>query len=384
MGKEFELNCPAAFICLGSIIATASKNHLDALDWLRGVAILGVACFHTLLPAFGTMQPPWNGNWRFPTLTQGSVPGPFNAFIFGWVGVPIFFALSGFCIHYGTVVAGKFSAPAFFARRFFRIFLPYWIALAFFSFIWPGTGRDWFQFLMHAAMLHNFSPETVWGINGSFWSLATEVQLYVLYPILLAWIGRGGWRSALLVTGILGLALRCLYGLSILADATNPWLRVLTASPIYYWFDWAFGAFAAECFLQRKPLLNGRAALALFVFGILSHFHKFTSAFTSVAFSVGTSLAFPLIIVRPLSPRHPLVLLGLCSYSLYLWHEPFIIGAGSILRGLGWAPMKISVALLGGILLGAIICWQLYRLIKIPSIRLGKALLRKRESANKL
>ena len=51
--------------------------------------------------------------------------------------------------------------------------------------------------LSHLFLVHNFNPDWYYGINGAFWSIAVESQLYVLYPVLVALASRRGWPLAL-------------------------------------------------------------------------------------------------------------------------------------------------------------------------------------------
>jgi peptidoglycan/LPS O-acetylase OafA/YrhL len=83
------------------------------IDVLRGVAILLVVAYHSLGPVWGWYVP-WSGWTRdFSGLSS------FSALFFylmslGWVGVPLFFVISGFCIHYSFLRSPGFSAGQFF------------------------------------------------------------------------------------------------------------------------------------------------------------------------------------------------------------------------------------------------------------------------------
>src|SRR5262249_45093449 len=108
-------------------------------------------------------------------------------FSMGSLGVPMFFVLSGFLIHYTFSRSSNQNTLGFLVRRFGRIYPPYLAALLVFSvaygFFWTAGGRG--QVLSHAFLVHNFSDRNFFSINGSFWSLAHEAQFYLLYPLLL-------------------------------------------------------------------------------------------------------------------------------------------------------------------------------------------------------
>jgi peptidoglycan/LPS O-acetylase OafA/YrhL len=102
--------------------------------------------------------------------------------------VPLFFVISGFCIHYSFLRSGEFNGRQFFWRRFWRIYPAYIVAVLIFSItkpaaIWPPMSS--LQVVSHVLFFHNVTFETFFGINSSFWSIAVEVQLYLLFPVLL-------------------------------------------------------------------------------------------------------------------------------------------------------------------------------------------------------
>src|SRR5579859_6331331 len=112
--------------------AVVTKNpdqHVEMLDFIRGIAILAVLVFHTLGLTFGYDALPWHGWWR-------DFSGSFSFLCFlpvallAQAGVAIFFVVSGFCIHVSFQRQGR-QWGSFFTRRFFRIYPPYLLAVAF-------------------------------------------------------------------------------------------------------------------------------------------------------------------------------------------------------------------------------------------------------------
>ena len=105
------------------------EAHIAFLDHIRGFAILSVFVYHCFGAAFHFSKLNWNG-W-FPDFhTRGSFLA--LPFTFGWAGVPIFFVVSGFCIHLSHRRSSRKDMATFFTRRFFRIYLPYLVALLIF------------------------------------------------------------------------------------------------------------------------------------------------------------------------------------------------------------------------------------------------------------
>lgn len=164
-----------------SEIVHPAAGQILALDGLRAIAILLVIATHTsseYLVAGG------RSTWlaRLP-IVQG-----------GWVGVDLFFVLSGFFIGnqlWREQQTGHVSVGRFILRRGLRIWPLYFVVLATVLVlrIGTGTGAPW----PDAFFMANYFGERV--IPGS-WSLATEEQFYILVPTLV-WLGlRRNWSLA--------------------------------------------------------------------------------------------------------------------------------------------------------------------------------------------
>ena len=152
-----------------------SKVHLPALDTLRGVAIV-VVLFHNLsiFVGHGTL---FDKLW--------------NAFVeAGWVGVQLFFVLSGFLIT--GILVDEREAPrairVFYVRRVLRIFpLYYALLLVYFVVLpplFPVLQRPFAETIWYWLYLSNWSW-LVYGILpgvGHLWSLAVEEQFYIVWP----------------------------------------------------------------------------------------------------------------------------------------------------------------------------------------------------------
>jgi peptidoglycan/LPS O-acetylase OafA/YrhL len=298
--------------------------HLPQLDVLRGVAIVGVLLFHCL----GCSYKPWQVHPR-----QLDLPSvlryPLSC---GWAGVSLFFVLSGFVIHYATLGSGSFNIGSFYSRRFFRIYPPYLLALSCFAAIDFHGGlvkhatlfRD---VLAHVFVVHNLFSSTYYGINPSFWSLAVEIQFYLLYPLLLLiWRRIGPGKTLLAVLGVSILYRAIGYCITNWAeDVSLPfWLNTPSL-----WVDWVMGAYLAEKYCNgqkvfHRPLLWTTVFLALFV---ATDLFKPTSVLSFTVASVLGVIAIEACLHVRQNPRPlfaPLGTLGLCSYSIYLYHQPLL------------------------------------------------------------
>ena len=361
------------------------ERHIDFLDPMRGIAILFVFAYHSLGTAFGQDQLPWGRLFSTFDVPRSFIP--LLPVTFGWVGVTIFFVVSGFCIHLSFSRQPQW--PVFFKRRFFRIYPPYLVTLLFFALVYPmsrihfTSREDAWQFLSHLVLLHNLDGRWVFGINPAWWSIAVEVQLYALYPVLIALARRFGWRRTLMGTAAIELALR-LTGNVLYSLHGTGFPRWVCDSPFFFWFSWALGAFVAELYLRGKCLPVPRATLCALG----------ASAVACKYFMPLTSMTFPLfalvtagIITRLLQNTdrqlpipafflEHLRRVGLWSFSLYLVHQPLIFAVPKIAA---WVTSGtyIHPLLMFGLCLSswfaivpmARVCYQLFEL---PGIAFGK------------
>lgn len=202
----------------------SNSDRLPGLDLLRSMAIIWVMLFHSFL--LGGLGPNWSWLSRF-----------------GWMGVDLFFVLSGFLI--GTQVltplarGQKLSYGDFYLRRALRILPAYWAVLLLY-WMWPAfreaPGMEpWWKFLTFIVNLNiDYTRNTAF---SHAWSLCIEEHFYWLFPVLAVTLLRrpAMWKfaslCAVLVLG--GVALRAaiwIHGM----DAEPPLTRNWFVEDIYY------------------------------------------------------------------------------------------------------------------------------------------------------
>lgn len=162
-----------------SSAADAGHSRLETLDGLRFVAALAVLLYHYAFRA-------WNmdaaGVIQYPVL------GPISQY--GYLGVDLFFMISGFVI---LMSASKGGAGAFVLSRVVRLYPVYWFCAAatfvFLSF-WTAAGEGWptiGDLLMNLTMLQSLFG--IGHLDGSYWSLIVELHFYLIIVIVL-WVGQ--------------------------------------------------------------------------------------------------------------------------------------------------------------------------------------------------
>jgi peptidoglycan/LPS O-acetylase OafA/YrhL len=307
------------------------------LEGLRGLAILLVLGFHAALPGF-------NG---------------------GFVGVDVFFVLSGFLIT-GLLIreretAGAISLRNFYVRRARRILpaaivvlvvtlvaaiavaspidLPRFADDAAASALSVGNMRFALQSMDYFSATVSPSPFL------HYWSLGVEEQFYLVWPALLIFTARGA-RPALAVAGALALvAVLSLLTAVVLTDAAAPW--AFYSLPSRAW-QLAIGGFLAAVPLQRAGRLIGAVLSVTGWLGLAAVLASGVFLIDASTPYPGTAAILPTLGAAALvaggtrrgSPgallaTAPLRFLGRISYSLYLVHWPVFLLAAPALAAIG-------------------------------------------------
>jgi len=291
------------------------------VDGLRALAVVPVILFHAGFPAFAG----------------------------GFVGVDVFFVISGYLIASIIVEemrSGRFSFIQFFERRARRI-IPalYAVLIATIPLGWlfmlPDNFENFGQSVVATVAVSNnillLKTSGYWDLANEFkpllhtWSLGVEEQFYLFFPlILLALVGRGARTTAWVLAG---LALASLVGAQWFV-ATKP-LVAFHLLPMRAW-ELLLGAIFAVTRRPDRPhqVAGGGVGAALSWTGLLLIvapvflFDESTPfpGVTALAPTVGTLLVLMFasegnMVGRLLSTR-ALVGIGLASYSAYLWHQP--------------------------------------------------------------
>ena len=305
------------------------------IQGLRGVAILLVVLYHAGVPYVSA----------------------------GYIGVDVFFVISGFLIT-GLLLreqetSGRIDLGEFFARRMRRL-LPAAILLIAFvvvtsHVVYPPLERQPIHSAARAAAVYLanlwFAGRAIDYLAGDassnpllhMWSLAVEEQFYIVWPILIAAVVRFGSASTLrqrllAVVGSVTLVsfLYCLW----MTWQSQPW--AFFGTPFRAW-EFGLGALVAiaGARLQALPQSGmralGFAGMALVIGGaLLIPRHGLFPGFLALAPSVGTAMVLSSLLGSApsllgwLLRAWPLVRLGDISYSLYLWHWPLLVFAAVI------------------------------------------------------
>jgi peptidoglycan/LPS O-acetylase OafA/YrhL len=367
-------------------------SHLYKLDVVRGFAICFVFLLHCYMPFLnGPIEVTIDDGHAFANLIGKEwhlILLTITPLGYGWTGVQLFLVISGFLIHlsYLKNKNNTFDFKKFFIRRFFRIYPPYLIILLFLAFtynrdILKNPEKLW-DFLSHLFMTYNLSDKTFFSFNAAFWSLALELQLYILYPLFLYIRYKIGIHKLLFLLLAFYFIITIILHQAVLTD----FYTSLQTFVLRNWVIWGLGAFLAERYFNGEQLfkVSGKI-LILFLLTVsitkLSIYSIKISDLLWAMFYV-TMLNYYLNISRkiPLLWEKRLMDIGECSYSMYLVHQPIIgIFVGSI-SILGLSLTRPTFHILDGLGIFFIVyvfSKGYYHLVEKKSIEVGKMIIDK-------
>jgi peptidoglycan/LPS O-acetylase OafA/YrhL len=290
------------------------SNYIPCLDGLRCVCVLAVIIYHCIR-----------------TYLVG-----------GWVGVDVFFALSGFLIT-STLMrewqnSGTISLSKFYLRRMVRLMPALYVMLTSIVVVLfvSGAGEDQYKMVLVSSVnLMNWSRALHWGFDGYLghtWSLAIEEQFYLFWPplcLLILMIGDRKWLKIM----ALAVAMICLCVRLAIFNGEN-------FERIYNGFDTRadsliFGCFFAclgsKIILPRFCYQNFLPASFLCLVGFYVNHQDvwlYTWGWSVIAFAsawlVYSLATGPETHLSRILQFTPMVYLGRISYGVYLWHYPIL------------------------------------------------------------
>jgi peptidoglycan/LPS O-acetylase OafA/YrhL len=308
--------------------AGPARPWLAGLDGIRGLAALYVVVHHVFLRAF-------------PGYPVDHAPFWAGWFIYGRFAVVVFIVLSGFSLALSPARRGwRLDGRSRFARRrIVRILPPYYAALAFsLAVAWlivpqPGQGApDAKSVVVNGLLVQNLvgAPTP----DQSFWTIAVEAQLYVVFPLLLAMVRRWGAiamvATVTLVVATVGILAPHAARLDVFVTQSAPDLAALFAVGVL-----AAGIVAASAARRSWPwprLALAAVAPVVALIGwrgsvwTLDHLFWVDLALgpAVACLLAGLATGRPAPLLRLLDAR-PIRGLGASSYSLYLTHGPIVV-----------------------------------------------------------
>ncbi|MEW6769226.1 MAG: acyltransferase family protein [Pseudomonadota bacterium] len=305
------------------------RHYREDIDWLRAIAVISVLGFH----------------WDIT---------PFHGA--GFVGVDIFFVISGFLITQiiqSEMAANEFSFARFYERRVRRLLPALYVmvvlaAIPSFYFLLPSERSEFFKSI--AAVVTFTSNLFFWMQTGYFdraadekpllhtWSLSVEEQFYLALPVLIWALLKWGKASRFVLPAGLGIAAVASFALAHGLMLSGQSATAFFLSPPRAW-EFLAGSLVAmpsvpvirNIHLHRIARFAGLGMIAGAVFGYRSYVSF--PGMTALLPCAGTALFIWSGLGSSVTPRavwSPLNIasfFGRISYSLYLWHWPLFIYA---------------------------------------------------------
>jgi peptidoglycan/LPS O-acetylase OafA/YrhL len=309
----------------------------------------------------------------------------------GFIGVDIFFVISGYLISshiINSMKTSSFSFVDFYARRVNRIFPAFLLVIStFLAFGWFALFDDEFKQMGEAAVSGLlFYPNIllyrqVGYFDGAselkpflhFWSLGVEEQFYFLWPILLLLTFKK-WRTKTLVIVVAG----CSFAISMALVAYQR--EAAFYLPFGRFWELLTGAYLAahgneqhtersrnEWLTPDRKSVVGLFLVLLSLFVIsrrLQYFPGLWVALPVLGAALMISAGADAIINRRLLAHPVAVFIGLISYPLYLWHWPLLYAANALSRGAPTIVLKLIAVMLAGAL-----SYLTYRFVELPTRR---------------
>ena len=360
-----------------------SLDRVPELDGVRGLAILLVLCFHIFKRANY-----FTGNAVLLWLSEPAR--------IGWIGVDIFFVLSGFLIT-GILLRSREKAhyfKNFYVRRILRIFPLYYLLVGGLLIFLPAldhnaglqTQSNWLYFMLYQQnWLYIFQPEPSLML-GFIWSLAIEEQFYLLWPSVVYFLNRKALVVASLGVVIFSLLIR------IVMMQMQPLLSNYFSVPSFFYYSTvtrfeglALGALIAIAF-DSAPMWKERLARwawpVLILFSGLFLVAIFTGApdpksgnqfleiwgYSFLVYSSGALIVLVTTLsegalLRKVFRNRMMTFFGKYSYAMYMIHLPLI----SILLDRMWKMGRQNFSMwlgyvvisFGGTILLSLVSWNI-------------------------
>lgn len=297
--------------------------------------------------------------------------------------VPLFFLISGFCIHLSQLRLAErlgqqsLNLKEYFTRRFWRIYPPYFILLLFSCSMLAIKDNvlSLGDFFSHILVIQGLIAGYFNTINLVLWTITIEILFYLLYPVWYRLYRCIGLDFALL-TGLIVSLISCL----VCASFFYPYSLPTRYFVLNLWGAWVFGAWLADKMSQGVWTFFsmkwwGLGVALLFTFVLISQYGVDRLSLFGYSFKI-CIWAWPLTCLIRLEPllgtwlrkKYGLIILvcrsvGISSYSLYLLHMPLMDLRNELWKNIT-SQTERNIFWLGWFILIPILAWVSYQLFE--------------------
>ncbi|HEY2759807.1 MAG TPA: acyltransferase [Pirellulales bacterium] len=339
------------------------SNRYETLDAWRGLCCLMLVAFHTTMQVARQYFVDQSGKVN----DAGSL-GVWLA-ARAWIGVPIFFVISGYCIMATLHARQKKGGVIEFAkRRFWRIYQPYWTAILLSTLMilvlnthWTGFAHDgiftvpdpdkmtfwqWFGNLtLTESWRHCLFGGSATHLLPNTWTLCYEEQFYLIAALILLFASRHIFKAAVVVTVLImaGKTISWFLGWEVKGSLLDGgWFQIAAGILLYYRVN---GATRLQTYCIHTLLVLG----ILVSLRSPSHLLEFypnhdTERFVAYSFALLASLIYPLDQrLKNAIWLKPLRYVGAMSYSVYLCHPLIAKGISYAMFRAGFSGNAVTI-----------------------------------------
>ena len=386
-----------------SLKTIAQSNHLNWLTQVRGVAAIYVLCHHAVRQVIVAGEHAHDPFYRLIQLLTS----------YGHYAVDVFIVLSGYCLMLPLIKKGVFgSSINFYIRRAVRIILPYYgaLALTLILIYFFGTGLQestWAKHSLpvsfesvwkHLLLIHQWFPHTQNNINGAFWSVGVEFQIYLFFPLFYYAGHKIGFLNTFYMITVVAYAL---WGITYYFNIFNPSENGVS---IYYCVLFFMGVMAARYAHQENKIYPAllltkypRVTMLLAVSGIIglaglsfiiSYINPvltiplqiqsfFVGLFVAVLFFLKGCNSIEFTYLNHSATLKCLERVGVLGFSVYLLHDPVVSIVWSYLvlpTQLPFYWLQAVVEIVLGLIISIGVASVFYKYIELPCHQLSKTL----------
>jgi peptidoglycan/LPS O-acetylase OafA/YrhL len=350
------------------VLKTSTEHYVPALDGIRCLGVGLVLLIHGY---------------------YGYFPG-------GWIGVDLFFVLSGYLIT--TLIerehrpGGRFSFRGFYRRRAFRLFPPLILSLLLANALWTYTADDvetpdrLLATLSGLFYVANLVSPTYMGTLGPLWSLSVEEHFYLVWPlVMVGFLGKLSvkGRALVLIISLIGVSLFRIYIFGLARPVGfGPFLLDPYRFTLCRIDSVLLGAGVALLFPRLQPGTLGQmgqhtllAALLLPLGWIVGTVLMASRWWLGGGFLLTNALCLGIVIFALKFPNYPLLAnplarwIGRHSYGIYLYHLPIFLVFDSWLHTHNFFfTLLVNLLRVG---LTFLLAGLSYRFVEQPLLRLG-------------
>lgn len=323
------------------------SNRINYLDGLRGLAIITVLCFHLFSR--------WGEYLSFVEITENYYP-----FKYGWMGVQLFFMISGYVIF--MTLERTSEIKVFLIKRWLRLFpAMLLVSIIVFStmqlfYLRPAGILDWYNIIpgllfLHPTLLNAATDITFVSLEGAFWTIYIEVGFYLVSSLVYFL-----FKKNILIKIIIALfVFSTVYHYSIyffqLSNSVNSSLifnfeKLLNVFGFKYYCWFAIGMFVYDLNKRGVKVFDSTPLLALLFISALSMSEGGVEVFI-ISLLLGAFFVLTNVnnFLKTLLSTKVLVFFGFISYPLYLIHENMMIGGARYILSHGESAIYVFIAI---------------------------------------